>query len=692
MLRQMRATTRLCWLLLPAMALLTLGCAHTRQPHFPTDLQHPLSRAGGANGSTAVAGMHLGSLTASELDSLYGDAERLLDSLAVPVDPFYTEGPPDISDSLAAITQAQMPSVQELFDYPVVVNHRVLSWIDFYEVRAHDFFNRSLQRSGRYLAMARRIFAEEGVPTDLAFLPHVESGFRYNARSRVRAVGLWQFMRGTAKLYGLRCDAYVDERLDPEKSTRAAARLLRDLYALYQDWYLALAAYNAGAGNVNRAVERCGSHDFWKIDRERHIFAETRNFVPAMLAATILAKSPGAYGFVEETDPPLEYDVITLSTPTDLRTVARCAGTTLETIQELNPAVIGSQTPPERGFAIHVPKGTVEQFAREFAKVPVEQRVASATTTRHKVKRGETLGMLAQRYKTTVKAIQSANKMGRSTKIRVGQSLRIPGRRTTSAPDATPIETPLADAVRHTVRRGECLAGIARKYGIKPQELQAANHIKDPSRIAVGQVLVLPSRGEPVPAEPRLAEGSAAEAAEPLVARVEPAEAKTEQATVQSEGGLRALNTSDALGRVPTTRHIVEQARLQIQQEQALAAATAVEDGKHRVTAGETLSDIARRYGVKVADLRRWNRIGRNDTLEPGEELLVSGPPARASSSSKGGKDLASSSKHRFHVVRRGETLYRIAKRYGVKVSDLISLNHLSRAAIIHPGQKLRIQ
>jgi LysM repeat protein len=138
---------------------------------------------------------------------------------------------------------------------------------------------------------------------------------------------------------------------------------------------------------------------------------------------------------------------------------------------------------------------------------------------------------------------------------------------------------------------------------------------------------------------------------------------------------------------VPTTRHIVEQARLQIQQEQAQAAATAVEDGKHRVTAGETLSDISRRYGVKVADLRRWNRIGRNDTLEPGEELLVSGPPARTS---KGGKDLASA-KDRFHVVRRGETLYRIAKRYGVKVSDLASLNNLGRAAIIYPGQKLRI-
>jgi len=584
----------------------------------------------------------------------------------------------------------------------------------------------------------------------LAFLPHVESGYRHNARSRVRAVGLWQFMRGTAKLYGLRCDGYVDERLDPEKSTRAAARLLRDLYALYDDWYLALAAYNAGAGNVNRAIERAGTHDFWEMAQSRNLVRETRDFVPSMLAATILAKSPGAYGFIEETDPPLEYDTIAVDSPTDLRILARCAGTSLETIQDLNPAVLGSQTPPIRRFEVHIPKGTVEQFAREFAKLPAEKRLASG---QHNVKKGETLGALAQRYGTSVKAIQEANHLGRSTMIRVGQSLRIPGRSdlaALAAPDAPAVpvapatssaEANRATATRHTVRRGECLAGIARQYGLKAEDLQAANQICDPSRISVGQVLEIPaSHGNAGPAAPLAAaepelratdragakgageKTSSKEAAEPVATASTPPEEGSQTADspagtapsrvaeaagpaedlvgqLFTQNGLRAQNTSDALGRVPTTRHIVEQAREQMKREQELAATTVVESGKHRVVVGQTLSDIARLYDVKVADLRRWNRLGRNEVLEPDDELLVSAPPpstaksasvSKSSKASKSGKDFASA-RARVHVVRRGETLWKIAKRYGVGVSDLINLNNLGRAALIYPGQKLRI-
>ncbi len=713
MLAHMRASARLCIrgrrsllfaLPLLTIPLLTIGCAHVGQSAG----RHPANRAkdqpARLTGLSAVAGLHLGSLTPSELDSLYGDAERLLDSLAVPVSPFYTESPPDISDSLAAATQAQLPSVQELFDYHVEVNPRVLTWIDFYEVKAHDFFNRSLQRSGRYLAMARRIFAEEGIPQDLAFLPHVESGFRHNARSPVRAVGLWQFMRGTAKLYGLRCDGHVDERLDPEKSTRAAARLLRDLYALYGDWYLALAAYNAGAGNVNRAIERAGTRNFWEIARSRNLVRETRDFVPSMLAATILAKSPAAYGFIEDTDPPLEYDTVVVNSPADLRAVARCAGTSFDAIQDLNPAVLGSQTPPGRRFEVHIPKGSAEQFAREFAKLPAEKRLAAG---QHRVKKGETLGALAQRYGTTVRAIQEVNGMGRSTVIRVGQSLRIPGHGGEDAPRAA--AAPITDrpaATRHTVRKGECLAGIARRYGLKTDDLQRVNRLSDPSRIVVGQTLEIPARPAARSPETTLAAAEAAArasaasgaktAGDQATGQEAPATAGAAPPVVGTaaaptiETGLRAQNTSDTLGRVPTTRHIVEQAREQMKRDQELAAATLAQTGQHRVAPGETLSDIARRHDVTVADLRRWNKMNRNDRLEVGEEILVNGPPPTPIKPAKSGKDLASA-KARVHVVRKGETLYKIAKRYGVQVSDLIALNKLGRAALIYPGQKLRI-
>lgn len=637
--------------------------------------------------------------TEAEIDSFFVGTEWLLDSLAVSVDSLSSPGAfgtdlPDISDSLAAATQARLPSVEEIFDYPVVVNRRVLVWIDLYLGRAKDTFQRSLKRSGHYLAMARRIFAEEGVPQDLTFLAHVESGFRYNARSPKRALGLWQFMRGTARIYGLRCDAYVDERLDPEKSTRASARLLRDLYERYDDWYLALAAYNAGSGKVNRAIRRAGSRDFWRIAQTRYLRNETRNFVPAILAVTILAKSPGAYGLTEETYPPLEYDTVPVHSPTDLRVIAGCIDASLAELQDLNPSLLLMQTPLKaKGFEVHVPKRMGETCARELAKIPPEKCLVFH---RHKVRRGQTLGLLARRYGTTVRAIQDANGMGRRTMIRIGQVLRIPSR---YAGVAYLVDPDREGTAKHIVRRGDTLSEIAQYYGVTLRQVQEANAIVNRSRIYTGQTLLIPpSRKRPGHAAPSrsLAQstGNALGHAEESLAQRSSAEPSQEADEFSDQTGpsnpspsgtrtLRAMNSSSSLGRVPTTVHIVEQAREAIKREGHAASTRSLgveQPHIHVVRRGDTLSEIAERYRVRLSDLRRWNDLGRRSIIHPRQELVVGNP-----------QNCEHREGARLHVVRRGESLWRIAKRYGVRVTDLAGWNSLHASATIYPGQKLRV-
>jgi membrane-bound lytic murein transglycosylase D len=632
------------------------------------------------------------------------ESDWLLDSLTVMVDSLTVSEDivievPDISDSLAALTEAQLPSTDEIFDYPVVVNRRVLTWVDYFVGKIHKNFDRGLRRSGRYLAMARRIFAEEGVPQDLVFLAHVESAFQVNALSHARALGLWQFMRGTGKLYGLRCDAYVDERLDPEKATRAAARLLRDLYAHYNDWYLALAAYNAGAGNVDRAIQRAGTRDFWQLAQTRHLRHETRNFVPAILAATIVAKSPGAYGLTEETDPALTYDTVVVDSPIDLRVVARYVGASVSELERLNPALLLNQSPPlAQKYEIHVPLGLGDHFARRLAEIPAEERLVYQ---RHKVKSGENLALVARKYGTTVRAVQDANHLGRSTLIRAGQSLLIPGRHSVgrSTRDEEDVAWNGKTAVTHRVRRGETLSRIASLYGISTKAVQSANKLANPNQLRVGQELVIPVAGKA--SEPQETSPRAEAAAEAL------ALAKIEIPPTRS---MMAQNNSEALGRVASTAHIVEQARLAIGSEPETEDApdvavkgAAAKDSRvtaapekpasYRVQRGDTLAKIGRRFGVSVDQLRRWNGMRSGNLIYPGQRIAVSSAAAQgAEASVSSGSSSGSAEPARIHVVRRGDSLWKIAQRYKVSANDLMRWNGLSRSSVLHPGQKLKLR
>lgn len=625
------------------------------------------------------------------LDELLAQTGVLVDTLGLGL---ATADVPDISDSLAAATQARFAAQAELFDYPVVLNRRVLTWIDVY-LGTRSFTN-SLHRSGRYLPLARQIFAEEGIPQDLAFLGHVESGFRHNARSPARAVGLWQFMRGTAGDFGLRCDDQVDERLDPEKSTRACARYLKLLHDRYGDWLLALAAYNAGPGNVDRAIKKTGSRDFWEIAQRGELVNETRNFVPAILAATILAKSPEAHGFPGEAAPPLVYDTISVDLPTDLRVIARCAGASVEEIKELNPALVRGQTPRSRGYEVRVPAGTGKDCAARLAEVRPEDLVI---VERHTVKRGDTLGGIAARYGTTVKALQAANSLGRSTNIKVGTTLRVPSKGGGPEAVADGVPPATAEASTHTVRRGETASTIARRHGVTVAELARANRLSNPSRLQVGQVLEIPGRDGGVASTAWVAPPS--RPAEPKEPVVEFASVGPPRRTTPFEG-ITPDETAAILGRGESTADLVSQARAEVAADpEAVVHATSqgrtetlpppqrVVDPATSVP-GRVEGGAGSELPPMVAALTESAPAasGSSPSLPPD---AVASAPASTTESSGVVADHAAASAPRVHRVQRGETLYGIARRYRVLLEDLRDWNGLTSASLIRAGQELRV-
>ncbi|MDQ7005605.1 MAG: LysM peptidoglycan-binding domain-containing protein [Acidobacteriota bacterium] len=504
-------------------------------------------------------------------------------------------------------------------DYPVEVNDRVLAWLEVYRKggKLGKWFESSLRRSGRYEQRFREIFAEEGIPQDLIYLAHVESGFKTSAYSRARARGIFQFIASTGRRYGLRVDWWIDERAEPEKSCRAAATYLRDLYAEFGDWYLALAAYNGGEGRVRRTIRRAKTRDFWAMARRRFFRRETRNYVPAILAATLISKDPARFGYTDLVkDEPLAWETVRVPAQADLEVLARAAGTEARILRELNPALRRGQTPPKYpDYELKVPPGHAAGFAEKLAAIPRDQWIVKQL---HRVRRGDTLSTLARRYGTSVRAIQLANGMGRRTLLSIGRVLEIPRG---PAPSRSSSRQMRADADgRYTVRRGDTLAQIARRFGVTVAHLQQWNGLGRSTRIYAGQSLRV--------------SGSRSAAAS-----VEPA------------------STS---GRI------------------------------HVVRRGDTLWDISRRYGVSLSALMRANGLGRRSVLSPGQRLRLPPAPVQAAAARKAGNTGGGTG--RVHVVRRGESLYRIAHRYGVSVDTLCRLNNIRPDQTIHPGDRLTVQ
>lgn len=389
------------------------------------------------------------------------------------------------------------------YDIPMVLNPKVAAYVDYFTSRGREFLEGSLDRSGRYLEAFQTVFEKAGIPKDLVYMAHVESGFKTSAYSRAKARGIFQFISATGRRYGLRVDGWIDERADPMKSAHAAAAYLKDLHAMFGDWYLALAAYNAGEGKIQRGMARTGKQDFWSLAGTRTIRSETKNYVPAILAATIIAKDPAKFGFAIPTAASLNLETLEIEGQTDLRILARMIDLEAEALREINPHLRRGVTAPSGSTQVYVPRGHAEPLRAAYAALPERDRMVLA---RHNVGSGESAASIARHYGVSLASLQRSNGLGKHTKLHPGQQLVIPA-------VATP--APSADAVRHgtvvyRVKRGDTLGAIARRYRTTPTAIARASGVSVKTPIRVGQRLRIPGNRAAVTASKRTATASRA--------------------------------------------------------------------------------------------------------------------------------------------------------------------------------------
>jgi membrane-bound lytic murein transglycosylase D len=415
---------------------------------------------------------------------------------------------------------AATPEVQEaaqtdpvVHDVPIPLNQRVLAYIQLFQGRLRDFIEEGMQRGSKYLPMIQNVFRAEGLPLDLAYIPLVESAFKPNAMSRAKAKGVWQFMRGTGIENGLRQDWYIDERSDPEKATVAAAKYLTTLVKMFDgDWHLALASYNGGPGRVQRALKRAKVDDFWTLAAKRNVLPrETRDYVPMILAAIVIARNPAQYGFTPAPAPPLTYDTVTLPKPVDLRRVAEWADTTIDEIQALNPELRRWTTPVrDEAYALKVPVGSADLITMQLQESATTEL---ASLKWHTVKKGETLATVARKLGVSRTDLAEANYLKAAARITAGQKLMVPHEATVLMAARTDRPAPVAESrpvatsaavvpamaaggaddrtkVTYQVKRGDTLASIARVFRTTVAALQTWNSI-DGTRILAGDRLTI---------------------------------------------------------------------------------------------------------------------------------------------------------------------------------------------------------
>ncbi len=470
-----------------------------------------------------------------------------------------------VDPNIKATAEAEVKATHS--DLPLMMTDQVAGYINYYSTRGHGTLERALARAGRYHDMIQRILKEEGVPQELIYLAQAESGFHPLALSRAGARGMWQFMGTRAKAYGLERNWWVDERQDPEKSTRAAARHLKDLYNQFGDWYLAMASYNSGPGTVQRAVKRTGYADFWQLYRRNVLPRETRNYVPIILAVTIMAKNPAQYGLDQVVpEEPVPYDTVKIAYPVDLRLVAECVDASVANLQDLNPSLLRMTTPKDREFELHLPAGTQEKYLKAIAAIPQDMRV---WWRYHKVAPSDTLASLARTYRTTSRAIAAVNNLeGQDLEAESKLIIPIaPGKHAVTEDGATYARR----ITRYKVRKGDTVLTVAENFAVPPSMVRRWNHLKGNS-LGGRRVLYIHLPVTPSPSNAR-----------------------------QVASKSKSKKTLRASGEARSASH------------------------HHKVKRGETLSSIASSYNTTVAALKRDNR--NLATLRPGMILVIRNVP-----------------------------------------------------------------
>ena len=518
-----------------------------------------------------------------------------------PIDLFVDDGPGEV-----VVEDGQLPSS----DFPLVLNQPVESFLEAMAGSSeyHQRIEVGLGRAGTYLPMIRAELARAGLPEDLSYLPLIESAFSLKAYSRARAHGMWQFISSTGRYYDLEIGSLIDERRDPVRSTEAAVAYLSDLHDQFNDWYLALAAYNSGAGNVRRAVRRSGSTDFWVL--RRYLPRETRNYVPAFIASVIVAKNPARYGFTPPQETPWNYDHIEVPDALDLQFMASESGIPLDDLRELNPAIRRDLTPARGTTTLRLPSGTA---ADAQAVLDSNPRDTWAPRMIHIVREGDNLYVIAQKYGSSVSAIRQANGL-RGSLIRPGQSLVVPRFGTsTQIARQQPLRT--GDDGSYVVQRNDTLWDIARGFSITVDSLCAANGLARNQVIRPGQRLTIPD-GASYSAPARPSTGN------DLTASTHTVRSGDTLYDIARANGVTATALRRANGLSSSRIYPGKVLRIPAPVDKAAPSRTASAPNTYRVRKGDTLSDIARRFGVSTSALRRANGLSTS-RIYPGDVLHI---------------------------------------------------------------------
>ena len=556
---------------------------------------------------------------------------------------------------------------------PLTVNRAVQQSIEYLQKDPDRHFNAWMRRAETYFPMVDHVLKEEGAPPELRYLAMVESGLNPRARSWAGAAGMWQFMRGTGRLYDLAVDGWVDERRDPEKATRAAARHMNDLYDQFGDWHLAMAAYNCGAGCVRRAIRRTGGDNPSYWDVYEHLPRETRGYVPMFIATTLLASNPETYGLDDAPSaPPFAYDYVSVhGSMLPLSKIAELAGTTTERIRALNPELRRNTLPPSKEmYPLRIPLGSYEQFKEAYAALPDKQKRPATTYT---VRRGDTLSEIAEQFGTSTGALRRANGI-RGSIIRIGQTLVVPVRSYDAAVTAqgdtaddassptparvqyasTPVVQPLdpVEAAPETPAVAD-----ARDASTRGDASEASSEDRDAPPVT--------NASTTAPSDEPARDDGETDAPAPTTYTVKRGDTLSEIATRFSvrTRDLRRWN-SLAGSRI----HVGETLQLQDTGDASGGRGTVT----YRVRSGDTLGEIAQQFRVSTRELRAWNGLS-SSRIVVGQTLTVH-PDGSAV----------------FHVVQRGDTLGAIAESYGTTIRRLREMNDLSGSRI-YPGQKLKI-
>jgi membrane-bound lytic murein transglycosylase D len=518
------------------------------------------------------------------------------------------------------------------FDIPMVWNDRVKKALNYYLRGKPETIVHWLQRANFYLPKIKKMFADSGLPQDLAYLPLIESGFNTQAYSRAHAAGIWQFIPSTGKNYGLRQSYWFDERRDPMKATVSAIRYLRKLHDDFGNWHLALAAYNCGEGGVSRAITRSGTNDYWQLP----LPSETKNYVPLYLAALTIAKNPDLFNFSYSQSDSFAFDTVLINDCIDMRDLAQGVGIDYETFRKINPQITHWCTPPDvSNVRLYLPQGTTQLFNDYYATIPDDKKVKWYA---YKVKRGDNIQIVSRRFKVSSEAVREINRLRKDSRIIAGHILYIP------IPANTPnneipqiIETTASikneertvkktatdshgSKVKYKVKKGDTISEIAEMFDVSIEEIGDWNSLSH-SQIQYGQILTIyTERNE-----------------------------KTTQSTPSNSN-------------------------------------------KYQVQIGDTPYSIARRFGISVNDLARINDLDMKNPLIRIDEILIINPTGSSvNSTSKSIKSEKQNENYTKYSVAPGDNLYRIAQNFSIPLDELIAANDLSENSAIHAGDILRI-